>query len=70
MGELEVDAGKSMVEVDIEGITAESMVEADIVPLDNEFIFLYPNIENLKSFSGQIETLLKVENNLLPNRLG
>ena len=70
MGELEVDAGKSMVEVDIEGITAESMVEADIVPLDNEFIFLYSNIENLKSLSGQIETLLKVENNLLPNRLG
>ena len=59
-----------MAEVDIEGITAESMVKADIVPLDNEFIFLYPNIENLKSFSGQIETLLKVENNLLPNRLG
>ena len=70
MGELEVDAGKSMAEVDIEGITAESMVKADIVPLDNEFIFLYPNIENLKSFSGHIETLLKVENNLLPNRLG
>ena len=69
MGELEVDSGKSMVEVHQRNYRRKQ-VKADIVPLDNEFIFLYPNIENLKSFSGQIETLLKVENNLLPNRLG